>query len=68
MHPPLRAGTQTLSVETMKLKEFFIPFSGLKLGKHEFVYKIDNSFRHIGKNEQYDGTGNQGKGNGKCGL
>lgn len=28
----------------MKLKEFFIPFSGLKLGKHEFVYKIDNAF------------------------
>lgn len=28
----------------MKLKEFFIPFSGLKLGKHEFGYKIDNTF------------------------
>lgn len=28
----------------MKLKEYFIPFSGLKLGKHEFVYRIDNAF------------------------
>lgn len=28
----------------MKLKEFFIPFSGLKLGKHEFEYKIENTF------------------------
>lgn len=44
MHPPLWAGTQTLSVEMMKLKEFFIPFSGLKLGKHEFGYEIDNTF------------------------
>lgn len=28
----------------MKLKEFFIPFSGLKLGKHKFEYKIENKF------------------------
>ncbi|TMU55213.1 YceD family protein [Flagellimonas algicola] len=28
----------------MELKEFFIPFSGLKLGKHTFEYKIDNTF------------------------
>ncbi len=28
----------------MKLKEFIIPFSGLKLGKHEFEYTIDNTF------------------------
>ncbi|MDT0606348.1 YceD family protein [Croceitalea rosinachiae] len=28
----------------MKLKEFFIPFSGLKLGRHEFEYKIENKF------------------------
>lgn len=44
MPPPLGAGTQTLSVEMMKLKEFFIPFSGLKLGKHEFGYEIRNAF------------------------
>ena len=44
MPPPLEAGTQTLSVEMMKLKEFFIPFTGLKLGKHEFEYQIDNAF------------------------
>lgn len=28
----------------MKHKEFSIPFSGLKQGKHEFKYTIDNSF------------------------
>ncbi|MEO9511112.1 MAG: DUF177 domain-containing protein [Flavobacteriaceae bacterium] len=28
----------------MKLKEFFISFSGLKLGKHKFEYEIDNTF------------------------
>lgn len=44
MHPPYGAGTQTLSVNKMKLKEFIIPFSGLKLGKHKFEYQIDNTF------------------------
>ncbi len=29
---------------TMKLKEFNIPFSGLKLGKHHFEYQIDKAF------------------------
>jgi len=28
----------------MKLKEFNIPFSGLKIGKHEFEYTINNTF------------------------
>ena len=28
----------------MKQKEFNIPFSGLKQGKHEFDYKIENKF------------------------
>ena len=28
----------------MKSREFFIPFSGLKLGKHEFAYQIRNTF------------------------
>ncbi|MFV8837190.1 YceD family protein [Salinimicrobium soli] len=27
-----------------KLKEFTIPFVGLKLGKHQFEYEIDNEF------------------------
>lgn len=26
------------------LKEYFIPFTGLKIGKHHFDYQIDNSF------------------------
>ena len=28
----------------MKKKEFYVPFSGLKQGKHEFTYEIDNTF------------------------
>jgi len=28
----------------MKKKEFSIPFSGLKQGKHEFKYAVDNTF------------------------
>lgn len=28
----------------MKQKEFNVPFSGLKQGKHNFEYKIDNAF------------------------
>jgi uncharacterized metal-binding protein YceD (DUF177 family) len=56
LHPPLEAGTQTLSVETMKLKEFFIPFSGLKLGKHEFVYEIDNVFFESFEYQEFNGA------------
>ncbi len=26
------------------LKEFLIPFAGLKLGKHQFDYQLDNAF------------------------
>lgn len=32
------------SVEMKKLKEFEIPFVGLKQGKHQFNYRIDNGF------------------------
>lgn len=56
MHPPLEAGTQTLSVEMMKLKEFNIPFSGLKLGKHEFVYEIDNAFFESFDYQEFSGA------------
>ncbi|MEO1010458.1 MAG: hypothetical protein AAFX53_04080 [Bacteroidota bacterium] len=28
----------------MKHREYVIPFSGLKLGKHDFAYTIDNRF------------------------
>ena len=34
-----------------KLNEFLIPFIGLKLGKHQFDYQIDNTFF---KNFDYD--------------
>lgn len=30
--------------KTMKTKEFTIPFSGLKLGRHHFEFQIDSSF------------------------
>ena len=56
MHPPLKAGTQTLSVEMMKLKEFFIPFSGLKLGKHKFVYEIDDAFFESFDYQEFNGA------------
>lgn len=32
------------SVDMAKLKEYIIPFSGLKLGNHRFEYKVDNVF------------------------
>lgn len=52
MHPPKRAGTQLFSVKAMEKKEFFIPFIGLKQGKHEFKYQIDNTFfESFGYNE-----------------
>ena len=36
----------------MKQKEFNIPFSGLKQGKHKFAYSIDNTFfESFGYNE-----------------
>ncbi|MFC4220708.1 YceD family protein [Flagellimonas marina] len=40
----------------MKLKEFFIPFSGLKLGKHEFVYEIDNAFFESFEYQEFNGA------------
>ena len=56
LHPPLKAGTQTLSVEMMKLKEFFIPFSGLKLGGHKFVYEIDDAFFESFDYQEFNGA------------
>ncbi|RIV43856.1 YceD family protein [Flagellimonas pelagia] len=40
----------------MKLKEFNIPFSGLKLGKHEFVYEIDNAFFESFDYQEFSGA------------
>lgn len=41
----------------MKQKEFRIPFSGLKQGKHEFDYNIDNTFfESFGYNEFNDAS------------
>lgn len=46
MHPPLPDRyTVTGTIEEMKqLKEYIIPFVGLKQGKHQFEFKIDNTF------------------------
>ena len=34
------------------LKEFLIPFSGLKLGKHQFEFQVNNTFfTHFGYDE-----------------
>ena len=56
MHPPLKAGTQSLSVEMMKLKEYMIPFSGLKLGEHKFVYEIDDAFFESFDYQEFNGA------------
>jgi len=40
----------------MERKEFFIPFSGLKLGKHEFEYKIDNTFFESFGYQEFNGV------------
>jgi uncharacterized metal-binding protein YceD (DUF177 family) len=56
LHPPLKAGTQTLSVEMMKLKEYMIPFSGLKLGEHKFVYEIDDAFFESFDYQEFNGA------------
>ncbi|MDC6365243.1 MULTISPECIES: YceD family protein [Flavobacteriaceae] len=40
----------------MKLKEFNIPFSGLKLGKHTFEYKIDNTFFESFDYQEFNGA------------
>ena len=45
MHPPYPEGLALETEDEMrKLKEFTIPFVGLKQGKHSFEYEIDNKF------------------------
>ena len=45
MHPPYPEGKALETEDEMrKLKEFTIPFVGLKQGKHSFEYEIDNKF------------------------
>lgn len=40
----------------MKLKEFTVPFSGLKLGKHDFRYTINNTFFEAFGYEEFNGA------------
>lgn len=42
--PILRRELREIFGEMKKQQEFLIPFVGLKLGKHQFEYQIDNSF------------------------
>lgn len=41
----------------MKLKEFDIPFSGLKLGKHHFEYQIDKAFFDSFDYDEFNASG-----------
>ena len=40
----------------MQHKEFIIPFSGLKQGKHEFEYTIDNTFFESFEYNEFNGA------------
>ena len=40
----------------MQHKEFVIPFSGLKQGKHEFEYTIDNTFFESFEYDEFNGA------------
>jgi len=45
LHPPYPDGKALETDDEMrKLKDYIIPFVGLKLGKHQFEYEIDNEF------------------------
>ena len=43
-------------VEMNKTKEYLIPFIGLKLGKHNFEYQIDNAFFEIFDFHEYQNS------------
>ncbi len=49
MHPPFWKQRALKTEDEMRnLEEFTIPFKGLKLGKHQFEYELDNEFfRHF---------------------
>lgn len=53
MHPPYPSEKALETDDEMrKLKEFTIPFVGLKQGQHRFEYSIDNKFfEHFGYDE-----------------
>ena len=40
----------------MKHKEYIIPFSGLKQGKHEFEYNIENTFFESFEYNEFNGA------------
>jgi len=45
LHPPYGQGSEVIFGGNMEeLKEFTIPFAGLKLGEHQFNFEIERSF------------------------
>ena len=43
-------------VEMNKTKEYLIPFTGLKIGKHQFEYQINNSFFEIFDYQEFNNS------------
>ena len=43
-------------MEMKKLKEFDIPFKGLKEGKHDFEYHIDDAFFEHFEYDEFNGS------------
>ena len=43
-------------VEMNKTKEYLIPFIGLKIGKHQFEYQINNAFFEIFDYQEFNNS------------
>ena len=57
MHPPYPDGKALETDDEMrKLKDYTIPFVGLKLGKHQFEYEIDNEFFEHFEYDEFNGA------------
>lgn len=52
--PILRRELREIFGEMKKQQEFLIPFVGLKLGKHQFEYQIDNAFFENFEYDEFD--------------
>ena len=46
-----------MSVEMKALKDYIIPFIGLKVGEHHFDYQIDNTFFHNFEYDEFNSVG-----------
>src|SRR5690606_25370751 len=52
----IAANVLKISVDMMQHKEFIIPFSGLKQGKHEFRFNIHNAFFESFEYNEFNGA------------